>query len=94
MKIDKVHKSGAEKRGKLFRGKLFSPGGASAPPRTPPTRVASLRKWSRFAPGWKILHIFDGNPIGDHIMHHHMVAGAEGARHHVVRGGRRPPLIM
>ena len=56
--------------------------------------VASLRKWSRFAPGWKILHIFDGNPIGDHIMHHHMVAGAEGARHHVVRGGRRPPLMM
>ena len=31
---------------------------------------------------------------GDHIMNHHMVAGAEGARHHVVRGGRRPPLIM
>ena len=28
--------------------------------------VASLRKWSRFAPGWKILYIFDGNPIGDH----------------------------
>ena len=27
-------------------------------------------------------------------MNHHMVAGAEGARHHVVRGGRRPPLIM
>ena len=32
--------------------------------------------------------------IGGHIMNHHMVAGAEGARHHVVRGGRRPPLIM
>ena len=32
--------------------------------------------------------------IGGHIMKHHMVAGAEGARHHVVRGGRRPPLIM
>ena len=31
---------------------------------------------------------------GDHIMNHNMVAGAEGARHHVVRGGRRPPLIM
>ena len=50
------------------------PGGL--PPRTPPTRVASLRKWSRFAPGWKILHIFDGNPIGEYIM----------------RGGLRPPL--
>ena len=32
--------------------------------------------------------------IGDHIMDHHMVAGAEGARHHVVRCGRRPHLIM
>ena len=32
--------------------------------------------------------------IGGHIMNHHMVAGAEGARHHVVRGGRRPPLMM
>ena len=32
--------------------------------------------------------------LGDHIMNLHMVAGAEGARHHVVRGGRRPPRIM
>ena len=32
--------------------------------------------------------------IGDYIMKHLMVVGAEGARHHVVRGGRRPPLIM
>ena len=32
--------------------------------------------------------------IGDHIMNHHMVAGAEGAGHHVVKGGRRPPCIM
>ena len=82
-------------------GKVGKPGELPPPPGPPRLEslrsrngVASLRKWSRFAPGWKILHIFDGNPIGDHIMHHHMVAGAEGARHHVVRGGRRPPLIM
>ena len=29
--------------------------------------------------------------IDDHIMDHHMVVGAEGARHHVVRGGQRSP---
>ena len=29
-----------------------------------------------------------------HIMIHHIVAAAEGGRHYVVRGGRRPPLIM
>ena len=32
--------------------------------------------------------------LGDHIMNHHMVAVAEGGRHHVVKGGRRPPVIM
>ena len=29
-----------------------------------------------------------------HIMIHHIVAAAEGGCHYVVRGGRRPPLIM
>ena len=32
--------------------------------------------------------------LADHIMNHHMVGAAEGGRRHVVRGGRRPPLIM
>mgnify|MGYP001291693617 CR=1 FL=1 len=32
--------------------------------------------------------------LPDHIMNHHMVAAAEGGCHHVVRGGRRPPIIM
>ena len=32
--------------------------------------------------------------IGGHIMNYHMVAGAESARHHVVRGGQRPSLMM
>ena len=31
---------------------------------------------------------------GDHILNHHMVAAAEGGRHHVVKGGRRPPVNM
>ena len=63
-------------------GRLVAPGGLPPPwtPRLESLRsrngVASLRKWSRFAPGWKILHIFDGNPIGEYIM----------------RGGLRPPL--
>ena len=38
---------------------------------------------------WPMLKMLRG-----HIMSHHTVAIAEGGRHHVVRGGRRPPLIM
>ena len=30
----------------------------------------------------------------DHIMNHHMVTAAEGGRDHMVRGSRRPPLIL
>ena len=60
-------KSGAEKRGKLFRGKLFFPGGGFRPPGPPRLEslrsrngVASLRDGKYF--------IFDGNPIGEYIM--------------------------